>query len=111
MISVAKFQRCSNKYWYVRYWIGGQRVDESARTKSESVAESYRIRREMEINAGIYPIRHAQVKAVIPAYAAAFPPQVSAKHRHEVSRALKNFLQICGRKRADGSYGLQTQQM
>jgi hypothetical protein len=52
MIRVSKFRR-PNGYWYVRYWTGAQPLDESARTKSETQAETYRLRREIEINAGI----------------------------------------------------------
>ncbi|MDM8006006.1 MAG: hypothetical protein QUV05_07650 [Phycisphaerae bacterium] len=60
MIRVSKFRR-PNGYWYVRYWSGAQPLDESARTKSESQAETYRLRREIEINAGKLedpPIKH-----------------------------------------------------
>ena len=53
MVHVTKSGR-SNGYWYVRYWIAGQPADESSRTKSESKAETYRIRREIEIANGIH---------------------------------------------------------
>lgn len=65
--------------------MGGRRPDESTKTRSESVAESYRIRRETETNAGIQPMRHAQVGQLVPLYVESFPPQTSAKHRHEVT--------------------------
>jgi hypothetical protein len=54
MIRVAKYKR-PNGYWYVRYFLAGQRCDESTKTTSESGAESYRLRREIEINAGRAP--------------------------------------------------------
>ena len=44
MIQVSKLTK-PNGYWYVRYWVGGHAVDESTRTKSESAAEQYRLRR------------------------------------------------------------------
>lgn len=111
MIRVSKFKRQSNAYWYIRYWIGGRPVDESARTHSEAAAESHRIRREIEINAGIQPLRHAKLAEVISVYMESFPPQTSRKHQHEVGRVLQGLLRLCGRRHADGSYHLQTQQL
>ena len=67
MIRVSKFQR-QNSHWYVRYWMGGRPVDESARTTSEAGAETYRIRREMEINAGIQPIKHVDLSDLTSSY-------------------------------------------
>ena len=92
MIRIAKFKR-TNGYWYVRYWSGGRRVDEAARTKSESVAETCRIRREMEINAGIQPVKHGDVGELINRYFAALPPKTSDSHRHEASRILNGFVE------------------
>ena len=73
MVRVSKFRRRSG-YWYVRYWLGGRRVDEAARTKTESAAETYRIRREMEVNAGIQPLKHEGASTLIDRYIAALPP-------------------------------------
>lgn len=110
MIRVAKYKR-PNGYWYVRYFLAGQRCDESAKTTSDSGAESYRLRRELEINSGIQPLQHAEVWELVSRYLESMPPQTSAKHRQEVNRVLRNFLRICGRKRADGSYRLHSQQV
>lgn len=110
MVRVTKFRR-SNGVWYVRYAMGGERAAESARTRSESVAESYRIRREMEINAGIQPVRHGDVGDLIGCYLEAMPPKTSPAHRGEAERILKGFLQICGRKRAEDIYVLKTGQL
>ena len=60
MTRVSKFRRSSG-YWYVRYWLASQPVDESARTKSETTAEAYRVRREIEINVGVEPLKHADI--------------------------------------------------
>lgn len=110
MVRVTRFKR-KNGVWYVRYWLSGRPVDESTRTKSEAAAESIRVRRELEINAGIEPLSHANVGGLIPKYLAALPPGTSEKHRHEASRVLRVFVQLCGRKRRDGSHSLQTQQV
>lgn len=67
MIRVSKFRRPSG-YWYVRYWLAGRPVDESARTTTESAAEAYRVRREIEINTGFEPIRHAASEQLIGLY-------------------------------------------
>jgi hypothetical protein len=102
MVRLSKIRR-SNGYWYVRYWLGGQAVDESARTKSESTAERYRVRREMEINAGIQPLKHAEMGALIERYLNLFPPGGTAKHCHEVKAGSENLssdlrAQISGRR-------------
>lgn len=110
MVRVTTFRRPSG-HWYVRYWIGGKPVDESARTKSESAAERYRIRRELEINAGIQPLKHAEMRNLVARYQGVFPPGVSTSHRHEARRILDGFLRICGRKRRDGSHRLRTEQV
>jgi len=60
MIKVSKWKR-ANGYWYVRYWLNGQPMDESAKTKAESEAESYQLRREIELNCGIEPLCHEEV--------------------------------------------------
>ena len=75
VIHVAKFRR-SNRYWYVRYWIDGRAVDESAHTHNESAAESLRRRREIEINAGIQPLRHADLGSLIDQYLELLPPMM-----------------------------------
>ncbi|MDM8008225.1 MAG: hypothetical protein QUV05_18965 [Phycisphaerae bacterium] len=72
MVSVSRFRR-PNGYWYVRYWMNAQVVDDSARTKSETEAERYRLRREIEIGAGIQPIRHAHIDELLPVYQESFP--------------------------------------
>ena len=107
MVRVNKLKR-PNGYWYVRYWIGGQVTDESTRTKSESTAEQHRLRREMEINAGIQPIRHGNVADLVERYLEVMPPQTSAAHRGEAKRILRGFLRICGLKRKDGACRLQS---
>lgn len=110
MIRVSKLTR-PNGYWYVRYWVGGQAVDESTRTKSESAAEQHRLRREMEINAGIQPLKLAEVGDLIQRYLGAFPPHITAKHRHEVNRVLRIFVHVYGRRSRNGKSRLQTQQL
>ena len=75
MVRVTKFKRKSNGYWYVRYWIAGRPVDESIRSRSEPTAESYRLKREIEINAGIQPVRHAALAHLLTEYLGALPPQ------------------------------------
>lgn len=110
MIRVSKFRR-PNGYWYVRYWSGAQPLDESARTKSETQAETYRLRREIEINAGIQPLRHGDVTELIDQYLGAMPPKTSDSHRGEALRILNALLRICGTKRRDGSVKLQTGQL
>jgi hypothetical protein len=110
MIRVSKFRR-PNGYWYVRYWSGAQPLDESAHTKSETQAETYRLRREIEINAGIQTLRHGDVAELIDQCLDATPPQTSDSHRGEALRILKAFLRICGTKRRDGSLKLQTGQL
>lgn len=110
MIRVSKFQR-QNSHWYVRYWMGGRPIDESARTRSEVGAETYRIRREMEINAGIQPIRHADLVDLTGRYIESLPPDTSDTHRREARRILDGFIRICGRKRADGSFHLRSEQL
>jgi hypothetical protein len=72
MVSVSRFRR-PNGYWYVRFWINAQVVDDSARTKSETEAERYLLRREIEIGAGIQPIRHAHIDELLPVYQESFP--------------------------------------
>jgi hypothetical protein len=67
MIRVSKFKR-SNGCWYLRYFLAGQLIRESAKTASEHDAETCRIRRELEMNAGIQPIRHANVDQLVKAY-------------------------------------------
>ena len=110
MTRVSKFRRASG-YWYVRYWLDGRPVDESARTKTESAAETYRIRREIEINAGIEPVKHADVGKLIPVYLDSMPPKTTVNHRRAAERILRGFVELAGRKRRDGSYRLQTQQV
>ena len=110
MIRVSKFQRPSG-YWYVRYWLDGTLVDESTRTKRESEAESFKARREVEINAGIQPIKHSDVNDLILKYTESKPRGTSASHLNEVTRILEGFLRVCGRKRRDGTHRLQTQQI
>jgi integrase len=110
MVRVSKFRR-PNGYWYVRYWIGSDPVDESARTKSETEAERYRVRRDVEINAGIQPIKHSDLDSLIIRYLEALPPGTSASHRHESRRILEGFLEICGRKRRDGTYRLRSEHL
>ena len=90
MIRISKFQRPQG-YWYVRYWLGGRPIDESARTKSESAAEAYRVRREIEIDTGIEPIRHADVSELMHEYVSSLAPTASERHRHEVRRVLTTF--------------------
>ncbi len=109
MVRVSKFKR-KNGNWYVRYWVAGRPVDESARATSEAAAESFRIKRELEINAGIQPLRHAQLSDLIASYLDSFPPGSSASHRHEAGRILTGFLQVCGRKGRNGQL-LQTHQL
>ena len=87
MIRVSKFRR-PNGHWYVRYWRGAQPLDESARTKSETQAETYRLRREIETHAGIQPLRHGDVAELIGQYLDARPPQTSDSHRGEALRIL-----------------------
>jgi len=110
MVRVTKFRR-SNGVWYARYWLDGRRCAESARTQSESAAESYRLRREMELNAGIQPVRYSDVEGLAKRYLGGQPVDVSPSHRREALRCLRVFLRICGRKRADGSYHLSTGQL
>jgi len=111
MIRVTKFKRKTGGYWYVRYWLSGRPVDESTRSKSESAAESYRLKRELEINAGIQPIRHADVGRLIEEYLGSRPRHGSKKHLREMRRILDGLLEVCGRKRKDGTGRLQTQQL
>ncbi len=85
MVKVSKFRR-KNGNWYLRYWIAGRPVDESARAKSEASAETFRIKRELEINAGIQPLRHAQLGDLIGPYLDGLPPKSSESHRHEARR-------------------------
>jgi hypothetical protein len=80
MIRVSKRMR-ANGYWYVRFWANGRVVDESAKTKRESQAESYRLRREFEINAGVEPLRHADMNDPIDLYLDGLPPKTSEHHR------------------------------
>lgn len=108
MIRVSKLQR--KGHWYIRFWIGGKAIDESARTESESQAETIRIRREIELNAGIQPLQHADLRGLIEKYLGSLPPDSSESHRHESNRILLGFLQVCGRKRKEG-YALQTHQI
>ncbi len=110
MIRVTKFQR-RNGYWYVRHWLAGQALDESTRTKSEPAAETYRLRRELEINAGIQPLRHAEIGQLIERCLEYSTPRTSEKHCHEVRRVLNGFLQLSGRRRKDGTYRLRTEQL
>lgn len=79
-IHIAKSGR-SNGYGSVRDWIDGRAVDESAHTRNESAAESQRLKREIEINAGIQPIRHADVGELVETYREAMPPRTSALQR------------------------------
>ena len=55
MIRVPKWKR-PNGYWYVRHWANGRKIDESARTRNQPTAASYRVRREIEINGGLSPL-------------------------------------------------------
>lgn len=110
MIRVAKYKR-PNGYWYVRYFLAGQRCDESTKTTSDGAAESCWIRRELEINAGIQPVQHGDVRDLIARYLDAMPPKTSPAHRGEAERILNGFLRICGRKRPDGSHSLKTGQL
>ncbi len=57
MIRVSKLKR-SNGYWYVRYWLSGQAIDESARTKSESAAETYHHERSL-----LYKVHEGRYKS------------------------------------------------
>ena len=82
--------------WAAIYFLGSHRSDESAKTTSETVAETCRIRREFEINVGIQPIQQAQVGKLASLYIDSLPPQTSHKHRHEVARVLKGLLRLCG---------------
>ncbi len=110
MIRVSKFRRPGGR-WYVRYWVCGKPVDESARTKSEAIAERYRLRRDMEINAGIQPIKHAEMGQLIVRFLDSLPPGISDSHRHEATRILHGFLRICGRKRRRVGFQLRTEQL
>lgn len=110
MIRISKFQR-PNSRWYIRYWLAGRPVDESAKTESESAAEAYRIRREIEIGSGIETMRHAEIGDLTDFYIDAMPPGTSPEHTHEARRVLATFVRLCGRKRRDGSHRLQTQQI
>lgn len=110
MIRVSKYQR-PNGYWYVRYWVAGRAVDESTKTKSDAAAETYRIKRDLEINAGIQPIKHGEVDQLAEKYIEALPPGSSESHRREVRRILNGLLQICGRKRANGTPRLRSEQL
>ena len=76
MIKVSKWKR-ANGVWYVRYWLNGQPNDESIRTRSESEAESHRLRREIELNAGIEPLRHEEVNELSNLYLASMPPKTT----------------------------------
>jgi hypothetical protein len=105
MIRVSKFRRPSG-HWYVRYWLAGRPVDESARTKSESVAESYRVRREIEIGSGVEPLRHAEFSELMASYLDAMSPSNTKGHRRVAKRILKTFVRLCGRKHRDGTYRL-----
>lgn len=109
MVKVSKFRR-KNGNWYLRYWIAGRPVDESARAKSEAAAESFRIKRELEINAGIQPLNHAPLTDLVASYLEFFPPGSAASHKHEAERILGGFLQVCGRKGRNGHH-LQTHQV
>jgi len=110
MVRVSKLRR-KNGYWHLRFWMNGRSLDESARTQSEAVAETARIRREMEINAGIQPIQHGDAAELIGRYLDSLPPGTSKSHKHEARRILNGFLRICGRPRRDGSHNLQTHQI
>ena len=111
MVRVSKFRRRSNGYWYIRYWIGSTPVDESAKTKSESAAETCRIRREVELNAGIQPVKYADMADLILRYLDSFPPATSADHRHEAKRVLDGFMEISGRKSRGGKMSLRTERL
>lgn len=110
MIRVSKWKR-PNGYWYVRYWVDDRKIDESARTKSETTAEAYCVRREIEISTGFGPINHADTGELIPVYLESMPPKTTRKHKHEVRRVLSCLLRLCGRKQRSGRYRLQTQQV
>lgn len=110
MVRVSKFRRPSG-YWYVRYWVAGRPVDEAARTQSEQLAESYRLKREMEVNAGIQPLRHAQLRDLVRQYMDALPPGTSSSHRREAERILEGFLQVSGRRSRAGGPRLSTDQV
>lgn len=110
MIRVSKFRRPQG-YWYVRYWIAGRAVDESARTQSETAAETCRIKREFEINAGIQSIKYANLEDLLERYLATLPPNTSLTHRHETGRIIGSFLRICGRRCPNGTYHLRSEQM
>ena len=107
MIRVMKFKR-TNGVWYVRYAVDARRVAESTKTRSESASETYRLRREMEINAGIQPVSHGELGDLIERYLAAMPPVTSKSHRTEARRSLTRFLRVCGRRRSNGSDGLRS---
>jgi len=110
MIKVSKWKR-ANGYWYVRYWLNGQPMDESAKTRTESKAESHRLRREIELNAGIEPLRHEEVNKLSKQYLASMPPKTTPSHSRVAERVLKTFIRLCGRKLRNGSYRLQSQQI
>ncbi len=109
MIRVTKFQR-SNGYWYVRYWLAAKPLDESTRTKAEAPAEAHRVRREIELNAGIQPIQYADVGNLVDPYLESMPPKTSETHKAFSRRVLMTFLQLCGRK-GRSRYSLATQQI
>ena len=111
MIRVSKFKRSVGGYWYIRYWVGGRMVDESTRTKDETQATHAQIKREVELNAGIQPVRHGDVGALVDRYLSAFPPKTSLSHRREATRILSGFIKLSGRKRQDGSFRLRTDQI
>jgi len=110
MIRVTKFQR-PNGYWYVRYWLSAKPIDESTRTKAEAPAEALRVRREIELNAGIQPIQYADVSDLVDPYLESMPPKTSEKHKAFSRRVLTTFLQLCGRKGRSGRNSLATQQL
>ena len=111
MIRVSKFRRRSNGYWYLRYSLSGRLVDESTRTRGEPPAEAMRIRREIEINSGFEPVKHADVGDLIAAYLDSMPPKTTASHRRVARRAVVTFLQLCGRKGRNGAYHIRYSQI
>ncbi len=108
MIRVTRFKRKVGGNWYVRYWVDGRLVDESARTKNETEAIRVQARREVELNAGIQPIKHGDIGDLIERYLASLPPKTSKSHHHEAGRILNGFVRICGRKRRDDTFRLSS---
>ncbi len=96
MIRASRWKR-PNGYWYVRYWVNGGKVDELVRTRSESAAVAHRVRREIELNAGYKPIRHADLGDLVEAYLTSMPPKTTADHKRVARRVLITFLRLCGR--------------